>query len=97
MLKPTNFSKYITSFLSSYLPGLRNVSKNTIASYCDTFRLLLKYCRDFRKIPLERLSLIDVNVEIITTFLNWVEEYRGHFNQKSAISCYTFIFQVRTS
>ena len=76
-MKPTNLSKYITSFLSSYLPGLRNVSKNTIASYCDTFRLLLKYCRDFRKIPLERLSLINVNVDMITTFLNWLEENRG--------------------
>lgn len=76
-MKPTNFSKYITSFLSSYLPGLRNVSKNTIVSYCDTFRLLLKYCRDFLKIPLEKLSLNDVNVDMITTFLKWLEEDRG--------------------
>ena len=76
-MKPTNFSRHVTTYLSSYLPELRNVSKNTIASYCDTFRLLLKFCRDFRGITLERLSIAELNTDLIISFLKWLEEDRG--------------------
>jgi integrase/recombinase XerD len=43
-MQPTNFAKYLTDFLSVYLPTQKNVSKNTIYSYRDTFKLLLHYC-----------------------------------------------------
>lgn len=46
MKKPTDFTRLMTSYLSSYLPLQRNVSQNTITSYCDTFRLLLTFLRD---------------------------------------------------
>ena len=75
-LKPTDFSKHITTFLSEYLPSLKNVSKNTVSSYCDTFKLLLKYCRDFRNISPEKLSLENIDVELIKSFLSWLEVER---------------------
>lgn len=42
-MKPTDFSMLLTAFLSEYLPLQKNVSRNTIMSYRDTFKLLLFY------------------------------------------------------
>lgn len=76
-MKPTDFSKLLTDYLTSYLPSLKNVSKNTISSYCDTFRLLLKYCRDIHHLPIEKISLKDINAELISEFIEWLEEERN--------------------
>jgi integrase/recombinase XerD len=76
-MKPTNFSKYIADFLSEYLPTLKNVSKNTISSYCDTFRIFLKYCRDYREISIEKLTLDDLEPSLIKDFLKWLETERN--------------------
>ena len=43
-VKPTDFSMHLTAFLSDYLPIQKNVSRNTIKSYRDTFKLLLLFC-----------------------------------------------------
>ena len=40
------FPKLLGDFLSIYLPSHRNYSKNTISSYCNSFKLLLKYLKD---------------------------------------------------
>ena len=76
MNKPTDFSKLMSSFLTDYLPSLRNVSKNTISSYCDTFRLLLTFCRDSRGMKVEKLKLSDFSPELIKSFLAWILDER---------------------
>lgn len=43
MTTRTDFAKYLTRFLSEYLPHQRNVSKNTIASYRDSFVQFINY------------------------------------------------------
>ena len=43
-MKPTDFSMHLTAFLSDYLPVQKNVSRNTVRSYRDTFKLLLLLC-----------------------------------------------------
>ncbi len=53
-MKPTDFAKYLTEFLSDYLPTQKNVSKNTIYSYRDTFKLLIKYCQEIKKNPAKK-------------------------------------------
>jgi integrase/recombinase XerD len=50
-MKPTDFAKYLTEFLSGYLPEQKNVSKNTIRSYRDTFKLLITYCQEMKEFP----------------------------------------------
>ena len=35
-MHPTDFAKYLTDFLATYLPQQKNVSKNTIHSYLST-------------------------------------------------------------
>jgi site-specific recombinase XerD len=76
-MKPTDFSYHLTNYLSRYLPGLRNVSPNTIKSYRDTFSLFLRYCRDIKKIPSEKFCLSHLKKPLAEDFLNWIEQERG--------------------
>ena len=75
-MNPTNFAKYLTEFLSNYLSGQKNVSKNTIYSYRDTFKLLLKYCQDVKSIAIETINIETISAELISDFLAWVESER---------------------
>ena len=80
-MKPTDFAKYLTEFLSGYLPEQKNVSKNTIRSYRDTFKLLIAYCQEIKETPSERITLNMLSSEWITGFLEWLET-----NRKCSIS-----------
>lgn len=75
-MKPTDFAKYLTAFLSDYLPNQKNVSKNTIHSYRDTFKLLINYCQTIKVIPVDRITLNILSSELITDFLLWLEMSR---------------------
>lgn len=76
MKKTNDFAWYLSSFLSKYLPGQRNVSTNTIASYRDTFKLLLVFCNDARGLKPEMITLKLITRETIIEFLDWVEKKR---------------------
>ena len=80
-MKPTDFARALSTYLSLYLPGQRNVSPNTIESYRDTFKLLLTYCQVVRHLAVERLSLCDIDDQLIIGLLTWLEEERH--NSKS--------------
>ena len=69
-MKPTDFAKHLTIYLSSFLPGQRGISANTIKSYADTFRLLLIYCRDQANITPEKMTVHHFNDTLIIGFLN---------------------------
>lgn len=72
-MKPTDFAKHLTEFLSVYLPSHKNVSKNTICSYRDTFKLLIKYCQEAKSIPAERITMDVLSSELLTDFLEHLE------------------------
>lgn len=80
-MKPTNFARYLTDFLTTYLSGQKNASKNTIYAYRDTFKLLLKYCREEKALAIEKISMQVLTSELIIDFLNWLE-----YERKSSIS-----------
>lgn len=75
-MNPTNFAKYLTDFLTTYLSGQKSVSKNTILAYRDTFKLLLKYCEAVKNIQIERITLDTLSADLIIGFLNWLESDR---------------------
>lgn len=75
-MKPTDFAYYLTNFFTKYLPNECGVSTNTISSYRDTFLLFLAYVRNDKGKAIERLHLRDINKELITNFLNWIETDR---------------------
>lgn len=80
-MKETDFPIYLTRYLSIYLPTQKNVSTNTIASYRDTFKLLLIFYETKKGQPVERLNMRDFTRETILEFLDWLEE-----NRKCSIS-----------
>ena len=75
-MKPTDFAKHLTDFLSIYLPSQKNVSKNTIYSYRDTFKLLIKYCQEEENIIAEKLTMDRLSGKLIISFLEWLESKR---------------------
>lgn len=75
-MKPTDFSKYISMFLSKYLPNERGAKYNTISSYRDTFILLLLFIQEKKRMKIEKLILNDVTKELIVEFLDWLQTDR---------------------
>ena len=94
MISPNTFR----IFLSKYLPGQRNASTHTIASYRDVFKLLLIFCESKKSINPEKLWISDLTKELIVEFLNWLEEERGCStstrNHRLAV-IHSFIFYVQ--
>ena len=72
----TDFAVFLHRFLTSHLAGLRGCSPNTIASYRDTFKLLIAFFSDVRSIPPDKLTLDRIDAAAITGFLNWLEAER---------------------
>ena len=72
----TDFAVFLRRFLTTHLAGLRGCSPNTIASYRDTFKLLIAYFRDEGSIPAAKLSLDHVDAAAVTGFLDWLEASR---------------------
>lgn len=77
-MKTNDFAYYVPSFLGTYLPGVRNVSKNTIYSYRDSFRLLLLFCSSELKTPPQKVTLNLLSDKIILQFLKWLEHERNN-------------------
>lgn len=75
-MKPTDFSKYLTDFLSKYLPGEKGASKNTIAAYRDTFLLFINYLEGSKLIPLKKLTIEMITMENVIQFLDWLQMER---------------------
>jgi site-specific recombinase XerD len=72
----TNLAGLVQAFLVEHLPMHRNLSPNTIKSYRDTISLLLKYCRDYRKLAPERLKLEHLKEALVIDFLTYIETER---------------------
>jgi integrase/recombinase XerD len=67
----------LQAFFTERLQRQRRASGNTIASYRDTFRLLLSFAQQrLRKEP-STLLLEDIDMMLIATFLSHLEEERG--------------------
>lgn len=75
-MKPTDFSYYLTIFLTKYLPSEIGASKNTISSYRDTFILFLVFLKEERGILAGNLLLYMVTKDIVVEFLGWIETKR---------------------
>ena len=59
-MSETDFALHLTCFLSRYLPGQRNLSTNTIASYRDAFKLFLVFCETDRKMKADKIRISDI-------------------------------------
>lgn len=75
-MTPTDFARHVTGFLTTYLAGQRNASPNTIRSYRDAFILLLRYLRDVRDLPVERITMTTLDAPTIVAFLEYLQTAR---------------------
>ena len=69
---------YLQRFFTERLGTQLKASPNTIASYRDTFRLLLKYAAGhLRRAPTD-LQVADIDADLVGTFLADIEKTRGN-------------------
>lgn len=73
-----NFPALLEAFFTDRLISQRRVSPHTVASYRDTFRLLLQFARkDLGKAP-SSLTMGDLTVTLIGAFLDNLEKSRAN-------------------
>ena len=77
-MKPTDFAKCLTGYMTVELPGQQGVSVNTIKSYRDTFSLFLAFCRDAKGFKIEKFTLKLLDGKLAADFLMWLESERGN-------------------
>lgn len=68
-----DFSFYLTNFFMIFLVNQKNVSQNTIKSYRDTFKLLLRYYAEKNNSNIKKITLDDFSKELIINFLDYLE------------------------
>ena len=73
-MKETDFARYLTRFLSVYLPGQVGSKRNTQLAYRDSFSLFLRYCRDQENISPEKLTISEVDRELFFVFCNGLKK-----------------------
>lgn len=76
IMKTASLSPLLQSFFTDRLMTQRHASPHTIASYRDTFRLLLLFAKtQLKKLPWQ-LSLQDLDAPFIGAFLDQLEKHR---------------------
>ena len=71
-------SPFLQFFFAEHLIVHRRVSPETVASYRDTFRLLLQFLQRSGGIEPSRLTLADMQAPVILRFLDSIEQNRGN-------------------
>lgn len=100
-MKEADFPKHLSYFLSKYLPGQKNASTHTIASYRDTFKVFLTFCAEEKTMRPERIRMSDMTKELIVGYLDWLEEKRRYTissrNQRLAVLHSFFRYTLKES
>jgi integrase/recombinase XerD len=77
MKAPRTFSELLQAFFTERLIRECSASPHTIASYRDTFRLLITFAQRALKKPPTKLALQDVDAPFVLRFLDYLERERG--------------------
>lgn len=78
MTSSPTFPALLEAFFTQRLMGQRQASPHTIASYRDTFRLLLQFARERLGTPPSRLRLAALDAPVIGAFLDYLVSARGN-------------------
>ena len=77
-MKTYALSAYLQRFFADRLLAQMQASPNTIASYRDTFRLLLRYAAGQRKQEPTALQIVDIDADLVANFLTDLEKTRSN-------------------
>lgn len=69
---------YVQRFFTDRLLTQMQASPNTVASYRDTFRLLLRYAEEHVGLPPTKLHVAHVDAALVGRFLTSCEDDRGN-------------------
>ncbi len=70
------FATLVEEFFGPYMLQQRALSPRTVASYRDTFVLLLSYAEEVRALPAHSFKLTDLNAQFLANFLEHLEVKR---------------------
>lgn len=76
MNSPANLAALLEGFFSKRLIAQRRASLHTVASYRDTFRLLLGFAEERCRCAPSKLSLEQINAPFVVAFLDQLERKR---------------------
>lgn len=71
------FCDCVQDYFRVYLVQQRGYGSNTLASYRDTFKLLMAYMQE-RGSCAVTAEMASIDAELITGYLSWLEEFRGN-------------------
>jgi len=74
----TALAPAMQAYFSERLIAQRAASPNTIAAYCQTFRLLLAFAKDRTGKPPSQLDIAQLDAPLIAAFLEHLEKARGN-------------------
>jgi integrase/recombinase XerD len=77
-MKTYSLPVYVQRFFTERLTSQLSASQNTIASYRDTFRLLLRYASDHLGRTPVNLQVADIDADLVGNFLSSIETERGN-------------------
>jgi len=77
-MKTYSLPVYVQRFFTERLTSQLSASQNTIASYRDTFRLLLRYASDHLGRTPVNLQVADIDADLVGDFLSSIETERGN-------------------
>ena len=72
------FPALLEAFFTDRLISQRRASPHTVASYRDTFRLLLQFAQKDLGKPPSSLTMADLTVTLVGAFLNDLEKSRAN-------------------
>jgi site-specific recombinase XerD len=72
-----DFPGLLQGFFCQHMMAERGLSAQTVASYRDTFRLLLRFAQERLGIAPSKLTLADLDAKLILAFLDHLEKVRG--------------------
>src|SRR5688500_11794667 len=75
-MKPIPFPALMHAFFHEWLGAQRNLSRHTVMSYRDTWRLFLRFASEHHHRPIVDLTLADLNAPVVLAFLKYIEEQR---------------------
>jgi integrase/recombinase XerD len=78
MRKNPEFPEMLEAFFTDRLMRQRQASSDTIASYRDTFRLLLRFAKERLKKNPSKLTIKDLNATFLASFLDNREKIHGN-------------------
>lgn len=68
---------WMKRFFNEYVISIRNLSRNTLKSYRDTFRMLIRHMYAENHIVPDKLLIADISKERVLSFLNNQQTNRG--------------------